>query len=70
MCTTPGIFSATDVSIRLILARGCGDVMNLTKSMFGNRTRVAYSAFPKNLGIATSGNGGIGFPTTLRFAGG
>ena len=67
---TPGIFSASEVSMFLILARGCGLVRNFTWSMLGNTTLVAYSALPVNRGMATSGIGGIGFPTTFRFSGG
>ena len=67
---TPGIFSAFDVSRLLIRARGCGQVRILVKSMFGRTILVAYSAFPRNLGIATSGMGVRGFPITFRFTGG
>src|ERR1700680_3629397 len=70
MEATPGIFSAVEVSMFLILACGCGEVRNFTYSMSGNQTREAYWALPVNLGIETSGRAGIGFPSTLRFSGG
>src|SRR5215831_6352920 len=55
---TPGIFSATVVSMLLMRARGCGHVRNRAWSMSGKRTRLAYSAFPVNRGIETSARGG------------
>ena len=67
---TPGIFSAAEVSMFLILACGCGDVRNAAYNIFGNQTRLAYCALPVNLGTETSGSAGIAFPTTLRFSGG
>src|SRR5215468_175524 len=67
--TTPGILDAIEMSTSLIRARGCGQVRNLACNMFGNRTRLAYSAFPVNRGTDTSASGGSGCPITFRFSG-
>ena len=70
MCATPGIFSATAVSMLRILACGCGQVRKRTYNKSANHTRLAYIALPVNLGMETSGIAGIALPTTFRFSGG
>ena len=51
--------AATGEFLSVMRARGWGQVRKRAWSMFGNRTRLAYSALPVNRGIETSGSAGI-----------